>query len=56
MARISFVLPMENYRTLNEVIEEAIKKYGANSKEYRHGLEAILLNYVEPQLRAKEPL
>lgn len=54
MARISFMLPMKNYRSMSDVLKDADQKYGKDTREYRDGLESILINYVEPQL--KEPL
>lgn len=47
-ARISFVLPEAMYKTLHEVLEAAREKYGVSSREYRDGLEGLILYYVYP--------
>lgn len=46
--RIAFLLPDQPYENLEAILGAAKKHYGEHSQEYRHGLEAALLYYVEP--------
>ena len=50
-ARISFVLPEAMYESIHDVMEAAKKKYGVTSKEYRDGLEGLILCYIYPYVR-----